>query len=86
MFGSFQATDTSSENTTEVAKSHRPSVTRRITTSNACGMIGPLVDLDHQTLTELQDPADGEKYAAMAQPLVASVSAEHMMQWIENSF
>jgi hypothetical protein len=37
MFGSFQATDTSSENTTEASKSHRPSVTRRITTSNACG-------------------------------------------------
>jgi hypothetical protein len=80
MFGSFQATDTSSENTTEAAKSHRPSVTRRITTSNACGMVGPLVNLDHQTLTELQDPVGGERYVVMALRLVASVSAEYTMR------
>ncbi|KEQ94120.1 hypothetical protein AUEXF2481DRAFT_6173 [Aureobasidium subglaciale EXF-2481] len=37
MFHSFQATKASSEETTASAKSSRPSGTRRITTSNACG-------------------------------------------------
>ncbi|KAI5243463.1 hypothetical protein E4T43_04193 [Aureobasidium subglaciale] len=58
MFHSFQATKASSEETTASAKSSRPSGTRRITTSNACVFFG-------QLLMNMQDPAGGERFAAM---------------------
>jgi hypothetical protein len=86
MFSSFQATNTSSEQNTETAKPHRPSVTRRITTNNACGRTNLLAISYHQKLMEEQDPAGGEKSAVMALRLVASVSAEYMMRQIPDCF
>lgn len=84
MFGSFQASG--SENTSDAAKPPKPPVTRRITTSNACGTIGSLYGSCHQTLMAQQDPAGGEKYAVMAPRLAASVSAEYTIRPVENSF
>jgi len=50
MFGSFQASG--SENNTDAAKPPKPPVTRRITTSNACGTIEFVMDFDYQILME----------------------------------
>jgi len=50
MFGSFQASG--SENNTDAAKPPKPPVTRRITTSNACGTTKSMMDFDHQVLME----------------------------------
>jgi hypothetical protein len=86
MFSSFQATETSGEKPTETAKSQRPSVTRRITTNNACGRTVLLAILDRQRLMEKQDPVGGERYAVMVLRLAASVSAEYMMRQILDRF
>lgn len=84
MFGSFQASG--SENTSDAAKPPKPPVTRRITTSNACGSVDSIKNLTHKVLMAQQDLAGEEKYAVMAPRLAASVSAEYAIRQVEYSF